>query len=310
MGTSASKEGDHDDGVRDVHEGREEEGTKNHGGGGGGGSTLGSTAVPPPHPSPPFAQPQHSCVPRDRRPSHLDRLLADVRAREEEEGGFAASMELDEEKGDDEDEQDDIGALGIPEEEDRPSTDGEPSSPASTTRRRRTTLSSASTTASSPAKLRRLENRVSVLQVQKNYRQVGVRLRNYCYEVPIKMDAPTVPTVLNQSACYGVYEVCRRVYRYCDYRQRRGDMHGQQKAEEVAERDGGGAGGDGDGATDREAGGRDHRAAGKARRQYFWSPRSVSDVVLPFAKKPILKDVSLAFRPGGTVLVLGPPGSG
>ena len=113
--------------------------------------------------------------------------------------------------------------------------------------------------------LKELGQRMSLLQAESSYRQVGVRMKDFSYHVPVKMDAPTVPTVLNQSICYLSYEVFRRVSRYCNRKTRSGDG---------------------------------------------WAPSNVSDIVLPFAKKAILRDLNLVFNPGQTYLVLGPPGCG
>ena len=54
------------------------------------------------------------------------------------------------------------------------------------------------------------------LYLQNNQdRLVQVVLRDYSYHVPIKTDAPSIKTVLNQSVCYGTYEFFRRVHNYC-----------------------------------------------------------------------------------------------
>jgi ABC-type multidrug transport system fused ATPase/permease subunit len=46
-------------------------------------------------------------------------------------------------------------------------------------------------------------------------RHVQVNLRNFSYHVPVKMDSPSIKTVLNQSAFYVIYEFFRRVHFYC-----------------------------------------------------------------------------------------------
>ena len=46
-------------------------------------------------------------------------------------------------------------------------------------------------------------------------RLVQVVLRDYSYHVPIKTDAPSIKTVLNQSVCYGAFEFFRRIHYYC-----------------------------------------------------------------------------------------------
>ena len=115
---------------------------------------------------------------------------------------------------------------------------------------------------------RSLQNRFSVFQEKVPERLVEVRVKDYSYHIPVKMDAPTVKTVANQSICYAAYEFFRRVHMY-----RRAKKEG-------------------------------------IRRVSFWQPHSAGDVLLPFAKKPILSDINLILKPGRTYLVLGPPGSG
>ena len=46
-------------------------------------------------------------------------------------------------------------------------------------------------------------------------RLVQVVLRDYSYHVPIRTDAPSIKTVLNQSVCYGAFEFFRRIHYYC-----------------------------------------------------------------------------------------------
>ena len=46
-------------------------------------------------------------------------------------------------------------------------------------------------------------------------RYVQVNLRNFSYHVPVKMDSPSIKTVLNQSVFYVVYEFFRRVHFFC-----------------------------------------------------------------------------------------------
>jgi ABC-type multidrug transport system ATPase subunit/ABC-type multidrug transport system permease subunit len=60
---------------------------------------------------------------------------------------------------------------------------------------------------------------------QKTERLVEVRLHNVSYNVPVKMDAPSVKTVANQSLCYGVYEFFRRVMQY--WRRPMDSLHGR-----------------------------------------------------------------------------------
>ena len=45
-------------------------------------------------------------------------------------------------------------------------------------------------------------------------------------------------------------------------------------------------------------------------RSSMWLPRTASDIINPFASKPILDDINLVLKPGTTYLVLGPPGCG
>jgi ABC-type multidrug transport system fused ATPase/permease subunit len=46
-------------------------------------------------------------------------------------------------------------------------------------------------------------------------RHVQVNLRNFSYHVPVKMDSPSIKTVLNQSPSYAIFEFFRRVHHYC-----------------------------------------------------------------------------------------------
>jgi len=110
----------------------------------------------------------------------------------------------------------------------------------------------------------------STYQLQAPERLVEVRLRNVSYHVPIKMDAPDVKTVANQSVCYGAYEFFRRWHQFCQ---------------------------------------RSRQAAADAG-QGNWTARTRGDVVLPYGKKAILSDIDLVLKPGKTYLILGPPGCG
>jgi ABC-type multidrug transport system fused ATPase/permease subunit len=112
--------------------------------------------------------------------------------------------------------------------------------------------------------------RQSAYQLQAPERLVEVRLRNFSYQVPIKMDAPDVKTVANQSVCYGAYEFFRRLHQFCQ-------RSGQAAAD-----------------------------AGQGK----WEARTGGDVVLPYGKKAILHDIDLILKPGKTYLILGPPGCG
>jgi hypothetical protein len=62
--------------------------------------------------------------------------------------------------------------------------------------------------------IRDIGRRLSVFQRKTTHRLVEVRLRDFTYNVPVKWDAPSKKTVLNQSVCYYTYEVFRRLYRY------------------------------------------------------------------------------------------------
>jgi ABC-type multidrug transport system fused ATPase/permease subunit len=106
-----------------------------------------------------------------------------------------------------------------------------------------------------------------------NDRLVQVSLRNFSYYIPMKMDKATIPTIFNQSVPYAAFEVVRRIHRYV--------WRDTQKDAPTAVADG---------------------------RTTDWTPTTVEDVVLPYSKRPVLKDINLALKPGHTYLVLGPPG--
>jgi len=124
--------------------------------------------------------------------------------------------------------------------------------------------------------MRNIRDRFSVVTQRPNERFVEVKMKDFSYFIPVKMDAPTVPTVFNQSVCYGAYEVFRRIHRYLQVRKEKAGDQG---------------------------------VAG-ARRMSFWRPTTAQDIVLPFAKRAILKDVNLVLKPGNAYLILGPPGCG
>jgi ABC-type nitrate/sulfonate/bicarbonate transport system ATPase subunit len=63
-------------------------------------------------------------------------------------------------------------------------------------------------------KFRKLRKRLSVYQDKVPERLVEVRVRDYSYHVPVRMDAPSVKTVANQSICYAAYELVRRIHQY------------------------------------------------------------------------------------------------
>lgn len=102
-------------------------------------------------------------------------------------------------------------------------------------------------------------------------RLVQVNLRKYSYHVPVKMDAPSIKTVLNQSVFYAAFEFFRRVHLFCQ---------------------------------------REEKALQASAASPTWEPVSTSDVFLPFHQKAILKDITLCFEPGKTYLILAPPGGG
>lgn len=113
--------------------------------------------------------------------------------------------------------------------------------------------------------------RQSVYQAQAPERLVEVRLRDVSYHVPVKMDAPSVKTVANQSVCYGAFEFFRRLHQFCQ----RGT-------------------------------GRD----GAAQQHQQWKAKTSSDVVSPYGQKAILHSIDLVLKPGKVYLILGPPGCG
>lgn len=121
-----------------------------------------------------------------------------------------------------------------------------------------------------------VRRRLSVFEEQDTSRLVEVRLQNLSYHVPLRMGAPQVKTVMNQSICYGVYEFFYRMSLYCKNRKNR-----QESTRELG------------------SGPRSHRAS--------WLPRTASDVLNPFKSKPILNEINLVLKPGNTYLVLGPP---
>jgi ABC-type multidrug transport system fused ATPase/permease subunit len=105
---------------------------------------------------------------------------------------------------------------------------------------------------------------------------VQVNMRNFSYFIPMKMDKPTVPTVFNQSVPYAVYEVIRRIHMYV-HSKKRTPVNGDE--------------------ADRAS-------------SATWTPTTLEDIVLPYAKRPVLKEINLVLKPGRTYLVLGPPGCG
>jgi len=61
---------------------------------------------------------------------------------------------------------------------------------------------------------KRIQQRFSVFQEKVPERLVEVRVKDYSYHIPVKMDAPMVKTVANQSFCYAAYEFFRRIHQY------------------------------------------------------------------------------------------------
>jgi len=115
-----------------------------------------------------------------------------------------------------------------------------------------------------------VRRRLSVFEDQDTSRLVEVRLQNLSYHVPVRMGAPSVKTVMNQSICYGAYEFFRRIGQYC----------------------------------------KNVRSNDTTRRSSLWLPRTASDILNPYDSKPILNEIDLVLKPGTTYLVLGPPGCG
>ena len=130
--------------------------------------------------------------------------------------------------------------------------------------------------------------RQSVFQAQAPERLVEVRLRDVSCYVPVKMDAPSVKTVANQSVCYGAFEFVRRLHQFCQSRSSSsGDPAGSADKE-----------------TDTE------EAAGESQPHQQWEAKTSSDVVSPYGQKAILHNIDLVLKPGKVYLILGPPGCG
>ena len=128
--------------------------------------------------------------------------------------------------------------------------------------------------------------RQSVFQAQAPERLVEVRLRDVSCYVPVKMDAPSVKTVANQSVCYGAFEFVRRLHQFCQSRSS-GNPTGSADKETEAE-----------------------EAAGQSQPQQQWEAKTSSDVVSPYGQKAILHNIDLVLKPGKVYLILGPPGCG
>ena len=121
-------------------------------------------------------------------------------------------------------------------------------------------------------------------------RLVQVNLRQFTYQVPVKWDRPSIKTVFNQSVCYMTYEVFRRLHLYC--------QRNNNKADEEE-------------ATKKETATYGDNEEGKEEDEVDeWGNKSAIDVYLPYQKKAILKDITLALEPGKTYLLLSPPGGG
>ena len=128
--------------------------------------------------------------------------------------------------------------------------------------------------------------RQSVFQAQAPERLVEVRLRDVSCYVPVKMDAPSVKTVANQSVCYGAFELVRRLHQFCQ-------SQGSDNPAGTADKE-----------TDTE------EAAGQPQQQQQWEATTSSDVVSPYGQKAILHNIDLVLKPGKVYLILGPPGCG
>ena len=128
--------------------------------------------------------------------------------------------------------------------------------------------------------------RQSAFQAQAPERLVEVRLRDVSCYVPVKMDAPSVKTVANQSVCYGAFELVRRLHQFCQSR-------GSDNPAGTADKE-----------TDTE------EAAGQPQQQQQWEATTSSDVVSPYGQKAILHNIDLVLKPGKVYLILGPPGCG
>ena len=103
------------------------------------------------------------------------------------------------------------------------------------------------------------------------------------------MDKPTVPTVFNQSIFYAAFEVSRRV---TNYLQSQSSKNKKEPPEQANTND------DEDPTPELDSS------------QSKWKATTAQDIVYPYAKKPVLKDINLVLKPGTTYLVLGPPGCG
>ena len=118
-----------------------------------------------------------------------------------------------------------------------------------------------------------LRRRFTVFEQQGTGRLVEVRLHDLSYFVPVRMGAPSVKTVMNQSVCYAAFEFFLRLKQYCKE-------------------------------------GRNQVVGEAPRRASMWLPRTKSDILKPFDSKPILQDINLVLKPGRTYLILGPPSCG
>jgi ABC-type multidrug transport system fused ATPase/permease subunit len=126
---------------------------------------------------------------------------------------------------------------------------------------------------------------------------VQVNMKNFSYFIPEKMDKPTVPTVFNQSVFYAAFEVGRRVTKYLHWK----THESKRSTPDPSTRNDGDAGeaaGSGDGDHDADAS------------SMSWGPTKAQDIVYPYSKRPVLKNINLVLKPGNTYLVLGPPGCG
>jgi ABC-type multidrug transport system fused ATPase/permease subunit len=138
---------------------------------------------------------------------------------------------------------------------------------------------------------------------QLNEKLVQVNIKNFSYFIPEKMDRPSVPTVFNQSVFYATFEVGRRVTKYVQSKiGEKKSNHGRTTVN-PPEQHTNTAGGDDIDAVE---------VVGEVvdPSSMSWTPTTAQDIVYPYSKRPVLKDVNLVLKPGNTYLVLGPPGCG
>ena len=123
-------------------------------------------------------------------------------------------------------------------------------------------------------------------------------MKNFSYFIPEKMDKPSVPTVFNQSLPYATFEVARRVTNYLQSKSAGGKKKPPTTTTSITPN----GDSDPDGGTDTNA------AADPS--SMSWKATTAQDIVYPYSKRPVLKDINLVLKPGNTYLVLGPPSCG